>query len=100
LGGFFSWIDLSRLTVIFFQGRIMSFHDLFVFRVWVEKTAVILMSLPLYVTCLFFCSFQHSFFVLCAECFDYGVSGGVSFLDRTVWWSVTSCSRVTLSFSS
>jgi hypothetical protein len=31
----------------------MSFHDLLLFIVFVEKSAVILMGLPLYVTCLF-----------------------------------------------
>jgi hypothetical protein len=31
----------------------MSFHDLLAFGVWVEKSAVILMDLPLCVTCLF-----------------------------------------------
>jgi hypothetical protein len=66
----------------------MSFHDLLEFRVCVEKSAVILMGLPLYMTYLFFCSFQNSFFDLCAEVFDYDVSRGVSVLFLMVWCSV------------
>jgi hypothetical protein len=63
----------------------MVFHDFLVFRVCVEKYAGILMFLPLYVTCLLFCSFQNSFFVLHVECFDYDMSRGVSFLVLMVW---------------
>jgi hypothetical protein len=37
------------------------------------------MGLPTYDLSFFFGSFHNFFFVLCAECFDYDVSGGVSF---------------------
>jgi hypothetical protein len=36
-----------------------------------------------------FCSFQNSVFVLYVECFDYHVSGSVSFLIPVVWYSVS-----------
>jgi hypothetical protein len=46
------------------------------------------MGLPLYVTCVFsFAVFR--IFVVCAECFDYNVSAGVSLLVLKVWCSIS-----------
>jgi hypothetical protein len=58
----------------------MSFLDPFIFRVYVEVSAVVLMDFPLYATYLFlFCSFHYSFFVLYVECVDYDMFSVILF---------------------
>jgi hypothetical protein len=53
----------------------MSFHDLLVRRVCVKKS-VILMDLPLYVTCLFsFAAFSILSLFCMFESFDYDIPG-------------------------
>jgi hypothetical protein len=56
----------------------MSFQDLFVFRVCLDKSAVILMVLPLHVTCAF--SFEAFYMLsvlimICLGCFFFGPDG-------------------------
>jgi hypothetical protein len=82
----FSGLTSLGWELLSFRAWITFFHDYLAFRVWVDKSAIILMGLPLYVTCLF--SFA-AFRILSIEYFDYGVSGGVSLLVlSSVWCSV------------
>lgn len=53
-------------------------HALLAFRVSVETLGVILIDLPLYVTCPF--TLQIFFFVLNMLCFDHYVEGEFSFI--------------------
>jgi hypothetical protein len=53
-----------------FSALNISLHALLAFKVSVEKFAVILMGLPLYVISFFSYSLQYSFSILCACCFN------------------------------
>jgi hypothetical protein len=62
-----------------------SLHALLAFKVSSEKSAVILMNLPLYT--LFFVSYclQCSFSVLCVRCFNDNMLWGSSILVKSLW---------------
>jgi hypothetical protein len=63
-----SWLGLKLFS---FTARNGSLQALLAFKVSMEKSAVILMGLPLYVICFFLSySLQYSFSVLCASCFN------------------------------
>jgi hypothetical protein len=62
-----------------------SFHALLAFKVSVEKSAVILMDLLLYVFFFLSYSLQYSFSVLCACCFNDNIPWGGSILVKSVW---------------
>jgi hypothetical protein len=72
----FSWIEYP-------SAQHTSLSALLPFKVSVEKTAVILMDLPLYVIWFFF--FQPSLSVLCACCFNDNMLWRGSTLVKSVW---------------
>jgi hypothetical protein len=55
------------LKLFSFSARNTSFHALLAFQVSIEKSAIILMGLPLFVVSY---RLQNSFSVLCACCFN------------------------------
>jgi len=66
-----------------------SVQDLLAFIVAGEKSGVILIGLPSYVTWPFpLTAFNILFFILCIWCFHYYVTRGVSFLVQSIWSSI------------
>jgi hypothetical protein len=67
----FSGYSILGLKLFSFSDQKTSLHALLAFKVSVEKSAVILMLLPLYVICFFLSySLQYSSSILCACCFN------------------------------
>jgi hypothetical protein len=64
-----------------------SAQDLLAFIISGKKSGVIPIGLPLYVTWPFSLTAFNTFFVLCVWCFDYYVTGGISFLVQSIWSS-------------
>jgi hypothetical protein len=67
------------LKLFLFGAQNTSLHVLLAFKVSVEKSAVILLGLPLCVICFFS--------VLCVYCFNYNMLWGSSILVKSVWCS-------------
>jgi hypothetical protein len=63
-----------------------SAQDLLAFIVCVQKPAIVLISLPLYVTWLFFITAFNIFCLFCAFwCFHYYMTGEIPFLVQSFW---------------
>jgi hypothetical protein len=77
--------SFAGLKLFSFSAQKTSLHSLLAFNVSVEKSAVILMDLPLYIIFFFSYSLQYSFSILCACCFNDNMSWGSSILVKSVW---------------
>jgi ABC-type glycerol-3-phosphate transport system permease component len=76
------------LKLFSFSARKISPQGLLAFNVSVEKSAVILMGLPLYVICFFLSySLQYSFSSLCTCCFNGNMPWSSCILVWSVWCS-------------
>jgi hypothetical protein len=83
----FAGQSILGLKSFSFNAQNTSLHALLAFKISIEKSAVILMGLPL--CYLFFTSYslQYSFFILCACCFNDNMSWESSILVKSVWFS-------------
>jgi hypothetical protein len=81
----FGGLSILGLKLFSFSAWKTSLHALLAFYVSVEKTAVILMGLPLYVICFFLShSLQYSFSCHCTSCFNDNMSWGSSILVKSI----------------
>jgi hypothetical protein len=80
----FAGLSILGLKLYSFSGLNTSLYAILSFKVSVEKSAVILMGLTLYIFFLS-SSHQHSFSSLCACCFNDNMSWNSPILVKFVW---------------
>jgi hypothetical protein len=95
----FAGYSVLGLKLFSFSARKISPQALLAFNVSVEKSAVILMGLPLYVICFFYYALQYSSLGLCTCCFTDNMLCGSSILLGLFGVLEASCICMEIDFS-